>query len=85
MVNNDSSVLTSDRKVARWWLYSGYPVKIHPYHCISTAAAWSEKTQTAGPRCPATEHKVRQVRTDPAHSSGLRSKKGSSRRGRFFP
>ena len=30
MVNNDSSVLTSDRKVARRRLYSGYPVKIHP-------------------------------------------------------
>jgi hypothetical protein len=33
-----------------------------------------------GPQCPATEHLVRTVRTDPAQSGGLRSEKTSSRR-----
>jgi len=37
-----------------------------------------ENTQTAGPKCPATEHLVRSVWTDPAQSIGLRSKKSFS-------
>ena len=38
-----------------------------------------EKTQIAGPTCLATKHLVRTIRTDPAPSSGLRSKKNSGR------
>jgi len=33
--------------------------------------ALREEPQIAGPQCPATEHLVRAVRTDPAPSSGL--------------
>jgi len=43
-----------------------------------------EKTRTAGPPFPATEHLARKVRTGPAQSSGLRSQKTSSRSGSVF-
>src|SRR6266478_4592296 len=43
-----------------------------------------EEPQIAGPQCPASEHLVRAVRTDPAPSSGLRSKKSSSLRRSVF-
>jgi hypothetical protein len=40
--------------------------------------------QIAGRTRPATEHMVREIGTDLACSVGLRNKKNSSRRGRFF-
>jgi hypothetical protein len=38
-----------------------------------------EKLQIAGRSRPATEHMARKIRTDPAQTGGLRSKKKSSR------
>jgi hypothetical protein len=42
------------------------------------------ETQTTGSHCPATEHMTRKSRTDLARSSGLRSKKNSSREEMYF-